>query len=155
MKKKSIEVILTQDVKNLGKQGNLVRVKSGYLRNYLVPLKLAKIVTMKLIKQFELKQKDQQLKQLRFIEKCNQIKNVIENIEKIIIKKNISEKGIFFGKITEKQILESIKNNCKLPIILNKNQLRFSPMKQLGNYTVEIILTTKVIAKIIFEILPE
>nr|QWK43181.1 ribosomal protein L9 [Chorda asiatica] len=155
MRKKTIKVILTKDVQKLGKQGTLIKVKPGYIRNYLVPLKLAEIATTSLINQFALKQKESEIKQIQFTKKCITNKELLENLEKFTIRKKISENGVFFGKVTKKQILDLIIEKVDLTIDLNKNQLELPEMKQLGNYIIEINLTTNVIAKINIEILPE
>ena len=155
MRKKTIQVILTKDVQKLGKQGTLIKVKPGYIRNYLIPLKLGKIATPSLISQFELQQKDSEIKQLQFNKKCIINKELLESSGKFTIKKKISENGIFYGKITKKHILDLVIENVDLTIDLNKNQLELPDMKELGEYVIEIILTTDVIAKINIEILPE
>jgi len=155
MRKKTIQVILTKDVQKLGKQGTLIKVKPGYIGNYLIPLKLGKIATPSLISQFELQQKDSEIKQLQFNKKCIINKELLESSGKFTIKKKISENGIFYGKITKKHILDLIIENVDLTIDLNKNQLELPDMKELGEYVIEIILTTDVIAKINIEILPE
>nr|QWK41758.1 ribosomal protein L9 [Akkesiphycus lubricus] len=155
MKNKTIQVILTKDVQKLGKQGTLIKVKPGYLRNYLIPLKFGKIATNNLINQFELKQKDSELKQMQFSKKCINIKEELESFGQFTIKKKISENGVFFGKITKSHILELITSKVNLTLDLNKNQLELPEMKQVGEYIIEIVLTTNVIAKINIEILPE
>nr|QWK43464.1 ribosomal protein L9 [Egregia menziesii] len=155
MRKKTIQVILTKDVQKLGKQGTLIKVKPGYIRNYLIPLKLGKIATPSLISQFELQQRESEVKQIHFSKKCIINKELLENSGKFTIKKKISENGIFYGKITKKHILDLIIDNVDLTIDLNKNQLELPEMKELGEYIIEITLTTDVIAKINIEILPE
>nr|YP_010206710.1 ribosomal protein L9 [Alaria marginata]QWK44174.1 ribosomal protein L9 [Alaria marginata]UAX20884.1 ribosomal protein L9 [Alaria marginata]UAX21025.1 ribosomal protein L9 [Alaria marginata]UAX21448.1 ribosomal protein L9 [Alaria marginata]UAX21871.1 ribosomal protein L9 [Alaria marginata] len=155
MRKKTIQVILTKDVQKLGKQGTLIKVKPGYIRNYLIPLKLGKIATPNLISQFESQQKESEVKQIQFNKKCTINKELLENSGKLIIKKKISENGIFYGKITKKHVLDLIIDNVDLTIDLNKTQLELPDMKELGEYVIEILLTTDVIAKINIEILPE
>nr|YP_011007658.1 50S ribosomal protein L9 [Syringoderma abyssicola]WAM65087.1 50S ribosomal protein L9 [Syringoderma abyssicola] len=154
MRKKIIQVILTQDVQKLGKQGSIVKVKPGYIRNYLIPLKLGKIATPKLVKQFNLQQKEVLIKQNQFMEKCISIKELLENLEKFTIKKKVAKNGKFFGKITKKQILKLIQNKVGT-IEITKNQLQIPEIKQLGEYIINIILTKNVIAEIIIKILPE
>nr|YP_011005970.1 50S ribosomal protein L9 [Desmarestia aculeata]WAM62974.1 50S ribosomal protein L9 [Desmarestia aculeata] len=155
MRNKTVQVILTKDVQNLGKQGKLLKVKPGYVRNYLIPLKKAKIATSHLIDQFNLHQKELEIKQIQFIDKCLIVKKSLENLEKLTIKKKISESGVFFGKITQKQILDLINDQVNLKMELTKNQLQLPEMKELGDYIFEIVLATNVIAKIKIEILPE
>ena len=155
MGKKTIQVILTKDVHTLGKQGTLIKVKPGYIRNYLVPLKLAKVATINLINQFESQQKELDLKQLEFSNKCVGVKELLESFAKFTTKKKVSENGVFYGKITKKHVLDLITNKVDLPIDLNKNQLELPEMKRLGEYVINIALTTNVTAKISLEILPE
>nr|YP_010206569.1 ribosomal protein L9 [Alaria crispa]YP_010206851.1 ribosomal protein L9 [Alaria esculenta]UAX22012.1 ribosomal protein L9 [Alaria sp. PI001]UAX22153.1 ribosomal protein L9 [Alaria sp. PI20]UAX22576.1 ribosomal protein L9 [Alaria sp. TTB000023]UAX22717.1 ribosomal protein L9 [Alaria sp. TTB000026]UAX22858.1 ribosomal protein L9 [Alaria sp. TTB000053] len=155
MRKKTIQVILTKDVQKLGKQGTLIKVKPGYIRNYLIPLKLGKIATPNLISQFESQQKESEVRQIEFNKKCTINKELLENSGKFTIKKKISENGIFYGKITKKHVLDLIIDNVDLTIDLNKTQLELPDMKELGEYVIEILLTTDVIAKINIEILPE
>jgi len=155
MVKKTIQVILTQDVQSLGKQGTLIKAKPGYIRNYLIPLKLAKVATINLINQFESQQKELDLKQLEFSKKCVGVKELLESFGKFTTKKKISENGVFYGKITKKHVLELITNKVDLPIDLNKNQLELPEMKKLGEYSIDIVLTTNVKATINLEILPE
>lgn len=155
MGKKTIQVILTKDVQNLGKEGTLIKAKPGYIRNYLIPLKLAKVAKINLINQFESRQKELELKQSQFKKKCIDAKELLESFDKFTTKKKISENGVFYGKITKKHILELITNKIDLPIELNKNQLELPEMKKLGEYVIDIELTTNVTAKINLEILPE
>nr|YP_003289165.1 50S ribosomal protein L9 [Ectocarpus siliculosus]CAT18707.1 Chloroplast 50S ribosomal protein L9 [Ectocarpus siliculosus]CAV31196.1 Chloroplast 50S ribosomal protein L9 [Ectocarpus siliculosus] len=155
MGKKTIQVILTKDVQKLGKEGTLIRVKPGYIRNYLIPLKLAKVATINLINQFESQQKELDLKQIKFRKKCLEVKELIESYGKFTTKKKVSENGVFYGKITKKHILELITHKIDLGIDLNKNQLELPEMKKLGEYVIEIPLTVDVKAKINLEILPE
>ncbi|CAN0361688.1 unnamed protein product [Pylaiella littoralis] len=155
MGKKTIQVILIKNVQDLGKQGTLLKVKPGYIRNYLLPLKLAKVATSNLINQFESQKKELDLKQLQLSKKCIEVKELLESFGKFTIKKKISENGVFYGKTTKKHILEIIANKVNLPIDLNKNQVELPEMKKLGNYVIEINLTTNIIAKINLEILPE
>jgi len=155
MVKKTIQVILTQDVQSLGKQGTLIKAKPGYIRNYLIPLKLAKVATSNLINQFESQQKELDLKQLEFSKTCVGVKELLESFGKFTTKKKISENGVFYGKITKKHVLELITNKVNLPIDLNKNQLELPEMKKLGEYHIDITLTKNVKATINLEILPE
>ena len=155
MGKKTIQVILTKNVQGLGKQGTLLKFTPGYIRNYLLPLKFAKVATNKLINQVESQQKELELTQLQFSKKCIEVNELLESFGKFTMNKKVSENGSFYGKITKKHILEIITNKVNLTIDLNKNQLDLPEMKNLGSYIIDINLTTNVIAKINFEILPE
>lgn len=155
MTKKIIQVILIQDIDNLGKKGTLIKAKPGYIRNYLIPEKLAKVATNNLIYQFKSQQKDIEIKEKQFLKKCKNDKELLENLEKFTITRKIKEDGVFFGKITKKQILDILNDKVKLSIKINKNQLEIPEMKKLGNYSIGIILTNSMIAKVNIEILSE
>ena len=154
-KRKTIEAILTKDTDKLGKQGTIVKVKPGYIRNYLIPLKFGKLATPSLVNQFNQKQEELEFKQQKFIEKCLENKRVLENLGTLTLKKRVSENGIFFGKITKNQLLDLIQDNIKLSIELDKNQLEVPTMKELGSYVIEIVLSTNITAKVNIEVLSE
>nr|YP_010471284.1 50S ribosomal protein L9 [Sargassum confusum]AZJ16061.1 50S ribosomal protein L9 [Sargassum confusum]UVF63242.1 50S ribosomal protein L9 [Sargassum confusum] len=155
MTKKTVQVILSKDIDTLGKEGTIIKVKPGYLRNYLIPGKLAKVATNTLIHKFELKQKDIKIKEKQFLKKCEESKELLESFNKFVIYKKIKEDGVFFGKITKKQILDLLNEKVKLEMDLNKNQLEFPELRQLGKYTIKIKLAHNIIANVNLEILAE
>nr|QXI87705.1 ribosomal protein L9 [Sargassum feldmannii] len=155
MTKKTVQVILSKDIDTLGKEGTIIKVKPGYLRNYLIPGKLAKVATNTLIHKFELKQKDIEIKEKQFLKNCEENKELLESFNKFVIYKKIKEDGVFFGKITKKQILDLLNEKVKLQMELNKNQLEFPELKQLGKYTIKIKLANNIIANVNLEILAE
>nr|YP_010411876.1 ribosomal protein L9 [Sargassum siliquastrum]YP_010485393.1 50S ribosomal protein L9 [Sargassum macrocarpum]YP_010485532.1 50S ribosomal protein L9 [Sargassum serratifolium]URP30970.1 ribosomal protein L9 [Sargassum siliquastrum]UVW81326.1 50S ribosomal protein L9 [Sargassum macrocarpum]UVW81465.1 50S ribosomal protein L9 [Sargassum serratifolium] len=155
MTKKTVQVILSKNIDTLGKEGTIIKVKPGYLRNYLIPGKLAKVATNTLIYKFELKQKDIEIKEKQFLKNCEENKELLESFNKFVIYKKIKEDGVFFGKITKKQILDLLNEKVKLEMKLNKNQLEFPELKQLGKYTIKIKLANNIIANVNLEILAE
>ena len=155
MTKKTVQVILSKNIDTLGKEGTIIKVKPGYLRNYLIPGKLAKVATNTLIYKFELKQKDIEIKEKQFLKNCEENKELLESFNKFVIYKKIKEDGVFFGKITKKQILDLLNEKVKSKMELNKNQLEFPELKQLGKYTIKIKLANNIIANVNLEILAE
>lgn len=108
-----------------------------------------------MIQQFKLQQADIETKEKHFIKICNETKELLESLDKFRIYKKIKEDGVFFGKITKKQIMELLNDKVKLSVEINKNQLELPEMKQLGNYVIEVILTSTIIARMSIEILAE
>lgn len=153
--KKGIQVILTKDIQTQGKQGTLIKVKPGYFRNYIIPLKFGKKATLNLVNQLDRQQKELSIQKLQFTKKCIENKNLLESLEKFKIKKKVGEKGKIFGKITDKQILELLKSTKNLTLDLTRNQIQLPEIKQVGNYNIDIFLTKNIIAKIGVEILAE
>lgn len=133
-----VRVILLQDVKSIGKKGEIVEVSRGYALNYLFPKKLAVEATEKALK--ELKARSQaQIKKLErekqaAIEKASRINGRI-----VKVKKKAGESGKLFGSITPKELSEIISK--ELGIKIDKKQLELlSPIKSTGEFSVKVDL---------------
>ena len=105
-----MKVILTTNVKKLGKVGELVNVKDGYARNFLLPNKMALRENKKNLEYYE-KIKDEI--KINENNKLEQAKQTIENIKKLSIEfsKEADEKGQLYGAISKKEILNFLKEN--------------------------------------------
>ena len=105
-----MKVILTTNVKKLGKVGELVSVKDGYARNFLLPNKMALRENKKNLEYYE-KIKDEIKNNEN--NKLEQAKQTIENIKKLNIEfnKEADEKGQLYGAISKKEILNFLKEN--------------------------------------------
>ena len=138
-----MKVILTEDVSGLGKMGDLIQIKDGHAKNYLIPKKLAVPANPQNLKAFEhqknlLKQKQDRVK--RDAEK------IAEKIEKMscTISKPTGEEDKLFGSVTSLDIEESLKDEgIKLD---RKRILLDEPIKSLGIYKVPIKLHPEVTA---------
>ncbi|PIV41548.1 MAG: 50S ribosomal protein L9 [Nitrospirae bacterium CG02_land_8_20_14_3_00_44_33] len=130
-----MKVILKEDVKNLGKMGDMVNVAEGHARNFLIPQKLAVEAITKNIKALELQKKVIQ-------EKANKEKNSAQALsEKIAalnltIKAKAGEEEKLFGSITSMDIAAELKNEG---IDIDKKKISIDePIKRLGAYTVGV-----------------
>tara|TARA_B100001964_G_C14129113_1_gene552013 strand:+ start:445 stop:888 length:444 start_codon:yes stop_codon:yes gene_type:complete len=109
-----MKVILTTNIKKIGKVGDLVNVKDGYARNYLLPKKMALIQNKKNLKYYEGIKEEIKIKEKH---KLEQAKKTIEDINKLDIhfKKEADEKDQLYGAISKKEILNFLKeNNIKI-----------------------------------------
>jgi large subunit ribosomal protein L9 len=129
-----MEIILTQDIANLGFTDEIVTVKNGYARNYLFPKGLAKSanLTNKKILAENLKQKAFKLD--RILKSAQELSLKIEGIT-LKIGTKASEKGKIFGSVTTVQIAEAIKEQTGLEIDRKKISIDGDAIKELGNYT--------------------
>lgn len=145
-----MKVILLEDVKKLGKKGDLVNVADGYARNYLFPRNLAKEATAGGIKQ--LKQEKAAFENKRKKEK-EQAKELAAKLSDTIItlKVKSGEQGKLFGSVTSKDISEALKEQQKIEVDRRKIELS-EPIKSLGSYKVDIKLAPKVDAKLTVKI---
>ena len=105
-----MKVILTTNVKKLGKVGELVNVKDGYARNFLLPKKMALRENKKNIEYYEKIKEEIKINENN---KLEQAKQTIENIKKLNIEfnKEADEKGQLYGAISKKEILNFLKEN--------------------------------------------
>ena len=105
-----MKVILTTNVKKLGKVGELVNVKDGYARNFLLPKKMALRENKKNLEYYEKIKEEIKINENNKLEEAKQ---TIENIKKLNIEfnKEADEKGQLYGAISKKEILNFLKDN--------------------------------------------
>jgi large subunit ribosomal protein L9 len=147
-----MEVILKEDVVNLGKIGEVVRVRDGYARNYLLPRGLVLVANKKNLKTFEHQKKivaDQKQKVMRQAETVsNQLATVA-----VVIPMKVGEEGRLFGSVTTMQIEKALKtkgvNVERRKIHLNE------PIKMVGDYEVPIRLSADVTVPLKVSVVPE
>ena len=141
-----MKVILTQDVKKVGKKGDLLEVKDGYARNALFPKGLAveanavNLNNRKLEQNAEAKRKQQELDDAKALaDKLNE--------KEIKIPVKTGEGGKVFGSVTSKEIAEVIKKDLGVTVDKKKIQLK-DPIKGLGGMKVTIKLHAQVSATV-------
>ena len=105
-----MKVILTTNLKKLGKVGELVNVKDGYARNFLLPKKMALRENKKNLEYYEKIKEEIKINENN---KLEQAKQTIENIKKLNIEfsKEADEKGQLYGAISKKEILNFLRDN--------------------------------------------
>lgn len=130
-----MKVILKEDVKNLGKMGDIVNVAEGYARNFLIPKKRAAEAITKNIKELEHQKKMIQ-------EKAKKQKNSAQTLSEkmaslnLFIKAKAGEEEKLFGSITSMDIAAALKNEG---IAIDKKKISIEePIKRLGSYTVSV-----------------
>ncbi len=148
-----MKVILTQDVKNLGKKDDMVEVNDGYARNFLLPRGLAveanarNMNIMKSRKEAEQSKKERELKAAQ--EVANRLKDVV-----LTIKAKSGENGKLFGSITSMDISNSLKSQFNVNVDKKKIVLN-DPIKMLGTYEIELKLYPTVTGKLILKVVGE
>lgn len=130
-----MEIILLQDVKNVGKKGEIKNVSDGYAHNFLLPKKFAKIATQSAITQTKIEAGKRNL-QLALEKQV--VQRLAEDLKgkKFIIKAK-AKKGKLFGSITPKEIAFEIK---KAGYNLSEKSIQISHIKELGEKHVDIDL---------------
>ena len=133
-----MKVILKEDVQNLGQQGDVVEVKSGYARNYLMPQKLAILFT---------KQQKKSIDEAKIVEERklerekDQLESVLKQVEdlSLSLKMQSEEDSKLFGSVTKLDIVKLLEENG---ITIDKKYIDLSsPIKTLGEHKVNIVFT--------------
>lgn len=130
-----MRVILTQDVKSLGKKGDVVEVKEGYGRNFLIPRGLAVAADDGSLRRLKHEKAVQKGKEVREREEAEQVKAQLEKTT-VTIRVKTGEKGRLFGSITASDVAAEI---AKQGIEIDRRKIELEePIKNLGNYTLTV-----------------
>ncbi len=130
-----MEIILTTNIKKLGKIGDLVNVKDGYARNYLIPNKMALRKNKKNLEHYEKIKNEIAEKENKKLDEAKKLANELKKIS-IVFNKEADEKDQLYGSISKKEIIEYLQNhNIKLKSddIIIKDQIR-----TIGEYEIDI-----------------
>ena len=138
-----MKVILKEDVQNLGQQGDVVEVKSGYARNYLMPQKLAILFTKQQKKSIEEAQRVEERKLEREKDQLESVLKQVENLS-LSLKMQSEEDSKLFGSVTKLDIVKLLEENG---ITVDKKYVDLSsPIKTLGEHKVNIVFTKEMSA---------
>ena len=147
-----MDIILKKDIKGLGYRNDLVSVKPGYGRNYLIPEGYGTMAT-----EGALKQRDENIKQAAH--KAEKLKTAAQNLadaigeSKLTIPAKAGESGKIFGKVTTTQIAEALKAKG---FEVDRKQISINgEVKSLGSYTAEVDLHKEVKKEVPFEVVAE
>ena len=138
-----MKVILKEDVQNLGQQGDVVEVKSGYARNYLMPQKLAILFTKQQKKSIDEAHKVEERKLER---EKDQLESVLKQVEdlNLSLKMQSEEDSKLFGSVTKLDVVKLLEENG---ITIDKKYVDLSsPIKTLGEHKVNIMFTKEMSA---------
>ncbi|MCE5195231.1 MAG: 50S ribosomal protein L9 [Nitrospiraceae bacterium] len=146
-----MKVILKENVKNLGKMGDIVNVKDGYAKNYLLPQKLAVEAITSNVKSIEHQKKVIEEKSKKEKSEAEKFAAKISALN-ISIKAKAGEEDKLFGSITPMDIAAELKNQG---IIIDKKKISLEePIKRLGTYTVNIKIHSEVNAQLNISVIP-
>lgn len=138
-----MQVILKKDVQNLGEAGDLINVKDGYARNFLLPQKVAEIATEGALKNREQNLARIKAKQEKLHNEALETANKIEAIVKLELSGKAGESGKLFGTITTKKLAEELLAKSGIEVD-RKNVTLNAPINKVGEYKMTIKLTSKV-----------
>jgi large subunit ribosomal protein L9 len=149
-----MEVILKQDVHNLGYKNDIIKVKEGYARNFLIPKGLATVATETNRKVLAETMKQRAFKEEKIKKEAQKIADVLKGITlKIGAKAGTS--GKIFGSVNALQIAEAIQGQFNYEIDRKKIIVDGDAIKELGTYSAKVNLHKEVKLEVKFEVVAE
>ncbi|MDI1446555.1 50S ribosomal protein L9 [Polyangium sp. 6x1] len=139
-----IHVVLTEDLPNVGKSGELVRVRPGYARNFLVPRGLAVGATAENVARIEHEKKVAETRAAKSKKAAEELAQKLANV-KLTITKPVGEGDRLYGSVTSRDIEEAL---AAQGYAVDRRRIELDTIKALGTYQVPIRLATSVTATI-------
>ena len=137
-----MKVILLEDVKTLGKKGEIVTVNDGYARNFILPKKLGLEATGKNLNDLKLQRAHEEKRAKELLEAAQESARSLEG-KAVVIKMKAGEGGKLFGSVSSKEIAAAYKEQHGLEIDKKKIQLS-DPIRAFGSFEVSVKLHPQV-----------
>ncbi len=137
-----MEVILMEDVKSLGKKGDIVKVNDGYARNFILPKKLGVEATKQNLYSLRVQKEAENRRLQEILTEARELAKKLE-ASTVNLKIKAGEGGRTFGSISTKEIATALNEQSGLALDRKKIQLS-EPIKNVGSYTVGVKLHPKV-----------
>jgi large subunit ribosomal protein L9 len=142
-----MQIILREDVENLGRSGEIVDVRDGYARNYLVPRGLAVVATTRQVHRLQHEQRQIVARAARLRRDAEAVAQKIEAIS-VTLAAAVGEEQKLYGSVTAGDIEEALQAQglavSRKQIVMPEGE----PIRALGMYTVDVKLTQKVVARL-------
>ena len=140
-----MEIILKQDIQNLGFKDDIITVKDGYARNYLIPKKLAYQATGGNLKRIEFEKHRAVQQAEREVEECRKLAEKIKDLS-LTFQVKVGEEDKLYGSVTVADVAdEATKQGFEID---RRRILLEEPIKQLGVYTIQVRLHPEVNAEL-------
>lgn len=147
-----MEVILKEDIANVGKIGDVVRVRDGYARNYLLPRGLVLEANKRNLKTFEHQKKVVADQKQKIIRQAHAVGDQLAGVSLVIAMK-VGEEGRLFGSVTNIQIEKALKSKG---LIVERRKIHLNePIKTAGDYEVPVRLSADVTVPLKVSVVPE
>lgn len=149
-----MQVILLEKIVHLGELGDIVKVKDGYARNFLIPQGHAKRATKAAVAEFEARRAELEKAQAERFAAAQKIADVLNGAD-IEIQSKAGVDGRLFGSVTNADIAEAI--DTKFNLQIKKSQVRtpLGAIKAVGEYVITIGLMTDITADVTVKVIPE
>jgi large subunit ribosomal protein L9 len=143
---KRVQVVLTEDIRKLGQNGDLVEVAPGYARNYLIPQGMAVRTTPGVLKQVERRREAERQRQLEIKQEAEAMKTALATIGMFSIQKPVGEHDAIFGTVTAIDVANVIQSMTGKEV--DRRNIDLPDINKLGEYQAEIKLHPEVTATV-------
>ena len=149
-----MEVILTQDVKNLGYKDDCVKVRPGYGRNFLIPRGMAIIATESARKVLAENLKQRAFKEDKIRKEAEALAEKLKDV-KLVIKTKAAATGKIYGSVNNIQVAEALKEQHNFDVDRKEIEVANDTIKETGTYTAKVNLYKDIKAEITIEVVGE
>lgn len=147
-----MDIILLRDVEHLGSEGDVVSVKDGYGRNYLIPQGMARMATDGALRAHEEQKRQQARKRAKLEEDAERIKEELENTEVLVLAK-VGEENRIFGTVTSQQVAVKLADQG---FDIDRRDIELlEDIRVLGVYTAKVKLHKDIVADLAVRVEPE
>ena len=147
-----MKIILREDVEKLGKAGEVVKVKDGFGRNFLIPRKLAVLANVRNMKALDHDRRTIETRAKKTRKTAEATAATLSAVS-LILPAKAGEEGKLFGAITSRDIAEAL---GKAGVNVDRKAIQLAdPIKQVGDYKVKIRVATDVLPEISVSVVPE
>lgn len=149
---KRVQLVLTQDINKLGRNGDLVEVAPGYARNYLLPKGMAVRTTPGILKQVERRREAERQRLLELKKEAEAQKAALEKAGRLSIAKQVGENDAIFGTVTNQDVAEAIQSATNVEI--DRRSITVPEIHKLGSYSIDLKLHPEVTATVAIQVVP-
>jgi len=149
-----MQIILMEKVVNLGNLGDVVKVKDGFARNFLIPQGKAKRATEANLKEFETRRADLEKKANEHLTGAQDKGQRLEGT-KVEIAQKAGVDGRLFGSVTNADIAEAVTKSTNIQVKKAEIRMPAGPLKHIGEFPIVIQLHSDVLANITVTVVPE
>jgi large subunit ribosomal protein L9 len=146
------EVLLVEHIQNLGSEGDVVKVRPGFARNYLIPQKKALPMNLANKRRLDALKQSRAMRESEELQKAQEIATKLREV-KIAVAVKTGSGGKLFGSVTSSHILEKLSESGFT--LDKKHFVSFSPIKELGKQNITLQLHREVEAEVEVEVVSE
>lgn len=148
-----MEIILLERIRGLGKIGDVVSVKPGFARNFLIPQQKASMATKVNMEAFEARRKELEAKDAAIVAKANELAKQVGDVS-ITLHARVSEEGRLYGSITARDIAHAIQEKG-VHVDVSMIDMPEGPIKEPGQFKVHVLCHMDVEAVLPVEVIAE